>query len=132
MKIMADLARCAPAFVHVWVIAAGTGVHGCHQYKPGGKHISPTGPGKLNLLVLKGLAQYLQASSCKLRHFVQEQHAPLTGSSCLSQIVFEPTHFRYFGCPPYIYSRIPGDTKRGGVHPTTTKPPDCICYSGGS
>ena len=31
MKIMTHLARCAPAFIHIRIIAAGTRVHGCYQ-----------------------------------------------------------------------------------------------------
>ena len=124
--------RAGTAAGGIAVPAALAGIHGADQHEVAGIADGAAHTGDRHAAVLEGLPQDLEGLAAEFRQLVQEEDAPLTGSSCLSQIVFEPTHFRYFGCPPYIYSRIPGDTKRGGVHPTTTKPPDCICYSGGS
>lgn len=122
--ILTNLRRGAPASVSVREVPARTGVHGSHQHQVCRIGKNAAVPGNLDLSVLQGLPQKIQGLPFKLRHFIQKQNAPRTGSSCLCQTVRQLHIALLWGLTPVLNTPTPGVAVMGYNHPTKKGTPE--------
>ena len=75
-EVSGDLSRGADAVVGgVAVIAAGTGVHGCHEHERAGVFHGVIGPGDGDFSVFERLSQHFEGGCAELRQLVEEEDA---------------------------------------------------------
>ena len=98
-------------------IAAGTGIHRCHEHHRTGIGHAGGGAGDCDLVVLNRLAQNLQRLPLEFGQFIQKEHAPHTGTSGLCQTVLVTLFLHIRGSYPGICTLYPRGKNKGVISP---------------